>query len=74
MAKKKQGPAKRPQPKADEFVFDDDTSNGGTLTFRCLEFSIISENDRWTESELELWRDIVAVLNDYFMPSYGEEE
>jgi hypothetical protein len=53
-------------PRIQEWAFEADTSNGGKLTFRCLEFVVISENDQWTQGELDLWSEIVEVLNEFY--------
>lgn len=67
--------AKKTKPtRTGEFSFEDDTTNSGKLTYRCLEFVVTSENDEWTASELSLWRQIVETLNESFVGEPDEDE
>lgn len=52
--------------KKEEFVFDQDSGNGGKLTYRCMEFIVISNEDEMPESEIEFWKDVVRTLNVNF--------
>jgi hypothetical protein len=63
----KRKPQKRTIQTVGEFAFDPDTSNGGKLTYRCMEFVITCENDEWTESELEFWQQVVDTLNQNYV-------
>lgn len=49
-----------------EFYFDHDCTNSGRLSYRCLELSVTSEEDEFTDSELELIEQMVETLNEHF--------
>ena len=47
----------------DEFVFEQTDERIGTLTYRCLEFTIETASEEFTESEIGFWKDVIKTLN-----------